>query len=325
MSLIERALERRKQEERARREGTVTANATKPGMANAVQQATAERSDVSTPTSVPLSALEPAAVLRTRGDRVVNIDLHCLRAAGALAPDSEERRLAEEYRIIKRPLLKTMAQGQSGDVRNLVAITSALPGEGKTFTSINLALSLAMERGREVVLVDGDSAKRHLTEILSLGSEPGLLDVGGQDIEIDQVLLRTDIPSLYILPAGTPHAEATEILRSERTLEVLRTLAADPRRIVLIDSAPMLVTSDAGVLASVAGQVVLVVKASDTPQEVVMRAVEAVADDKPVSLILNQVLSAPERHYGYYYGGYGYGHPAYGSETEATAEQAKSL
>ncbi len=118
---------------------------------------------------------------------------------------------------------------------------------------------------------------------------------------------------MYVLPAGNQHVEATEILASERMTALIASLAADPRRIVLIDSPPLLVTSEAGVLASLAGQVVVVVKASETPQEIVLRAVETLPEDKAVSLVLNQVLSVPERsygHYGYYgeYGSYGYGH-----------------
>jgi len=323
MSLIERALERLKQEAAERRKAAeATAKAVPAAEAIPAASATPSVATPATPSS--RESLEPAQAIPCRSDRILTIDLQALRAAGTLAPTTEERRLAEEYRIIKRPLLKTMAQGESQQRRNLVAVTSALPGEGKTFTSINLALSLAMERGRQVILVDGDAAKRHVTHIFGLDGEPGLLDVGGEGVALSQAILSTDVPSLYVLPAGTPHAESTEILRSERTAEVLRSLAADPRCIVLIDSAPMLVTSEAGVLVSVAGQVVMVVKASETPQEVVLRAVEAVSDDKPVSLLLNQVLSAPERHYGYYYGGYGYGRPAYGSEAETPPAKEKS-
>ena len=316
MSLIERALERLKQEEaERRREAEVTAKSAPTPRETVTAPPTAELAAKSLATDIP----PPAQAIPCRADRTLTIDLQALRAAGTLAPTSEERRVAEEYRNVKRPLLKIIAQGEPHQRRNLVAITSALPGEGKTFTSINLALSLSMERGRQVILVDGDAAKRHITHIFGLDGEPGLLEVGGEGISLEQAMLRTDIPSLYVLPAGTPHAESTEILRSERTAEMLQSLLADPRRIVLIDSAPMLVTSEAGVLVTVAGQVVVVVKASDTPQEVVLRAVEAIAEDKPVSLLLNQVLSAPELHYGYYYGGYGYGHAAYGSESDATS------
>jgi Mrp family chromosome partitioning ATPase len=182
-----------------------------------------------------------------------------------------------------------------------------------------------MERGREVVLVDGDVAKRNITNIFGLNGEPGLLDVGADEhVGLEDSILQTDLPSLYLMPAGNPHAEATEILRSERTSSLLTSLASDPQRIVLIDSAPMLVTSDAGVLASLARQVIMVVKASETPQDVVLRAVEAITEDTHVSLILNHVLSAPERHYGYYYGGYGYGRPAYGTEPNAPSSKEEA-
>ncbi len=233
-----------------------------------------------------------------------------MRDAGVIAPEDEERRLAEEYRIIKRPLLKAMTGDEAPALSNILVVTSAVPGEGKTFTSLNLALSLALERNREVVLIDGDVAKRDITHVFGLDEEPGLLDAAGTtDHDLASTILKTDVPSLYVMPAGNQHLEATEILGSERTAALLASLASDPRRIVLIDSPPLLVTTEAGVLTSLAGQVVLVVKASETPQEVVVRAVESITEDKSVSLVLNQVLSVPERSYSNYgyYGSYGYG------------------
>ncbi len=133
-------------------------------------------------------------------------------------------------------------------------------------------------------------------------------------------MFRTDLPSLYVLPAGSRHTEATEILASERMTALIAELASDRRRIVLIDSPPLLVTSEAGVLAALAGQVVVVVKASETPQEIVLRAVETLPEDKSVSLVLNQVLSVPERSYGHYgyYGEYG----SNGNKSDKKAEPA---
>jgi Mrp family chromosome partitioning ATPase len=191
---------------------------------------------------------------------------------------------------------------------NIVVVASALPGEGKTFTTINLALSLALERDRKVVLVDGDVAKGHLTHLLGLDGEPGLLDLSGAGREFAETIVKTDYPSLYVLPAGNKNAEATEILRSERTASLLASLAADPRRIVVIDAPPLLVTSEASVVASLAGQVVLVVKAAETPQEAVMRAIETIADDQPVSLVLTHADAVQVHGYGYY-GRYSYGRP----------------
>jgi protein-tyrosine kinase len=256
-----------------------------------------------------------------RTDRVVRVSRAALRSAGLIGPENEERRIAEEYRLIKRPLLGTIARDDTGPLGKVIVVTSALPGEGKTFTSFNLALSLALERDMQVVIIDGDVARRDISHLLGLDEEPGLLDaVGDTGMRLEQVILRTDIPSLFVMPAGNQHLEATEILASERTVSLLTQLTSEPRRVVLIDSPPLLATTEAGVLTSLAGQVVLVVKASETPQNVVMSAIEAIAEDKPVSLVLNQVLSVPERHYGYYYGGYGYGRDPSDASTGTSAK-----
>ena len=261
------------------------------------------------PKDVPASgAPVELAAAPCRGDRRIQIDVPALRSAGLIAPQDEERQLAAEYRVIKRPLLAGMTGENRLRLGNILVVTSALPGEGKTFTAINLALCLALERDREVVLVDGDVAKAHLTDVFGLDGEPGLLDLGAGTCNLEDVIVRTDNASLYVLPAGSKHAEATEILRSERTTALLAALASDPRRIVLIDSPPLLVTSEAGVVSSLGGQVVMVVKAAGTPQEAVLRALENITDEKPVSLVLNQADAEHVQGYGYY-GRYSYGRP----------------
>ena len=269
-----------------------------------------------------LDASAEAAAMPCRIDRTVHIDISAMRAVGLLAPQDEERQIAAEYRIIKRPLLAGMTGENRLRLGNVLVITSALPNEGKTFTSLNLALSLALERDRKVVLVDGDVAKAHLTHLFGLDGEPGLLDLSVAGREIDETIVKTDYPSLYLLPAGSKHAEATEILRSERTASLLTSLAADPRRIVLIDAPPLLMASEAGVVASLAGQVVLVVKAADTPQEAVMRAIETIAEDQPVSLLLNQADAVQVHGYGYY-GRYNYGRPDDPSENSVGGSDEK--
>ena len=259
-----------------------------------------------------------AVVVPCRSDRAVRIDVPALQAVGLVAPADEERQIAAEYRIIKRPLLA----GMTGENRlrrgNIVVVTSALPGEGKTFTAINLALSLSLERDRKVVLADGDVAKAHLTHLFGLDGEPGLLDLSAAGRVFDETIVKTDQPALYVLPAGNKNAEATEILRSERTASLLASLAADPRRIVVIDAPPLLVTSEASVVASLAGQVVLVVKAAETPQEAVMRAIETIADDQPVSLVLTHADAVQVHGYGYY-GRYSYGRPDNASEKSSSS------
>lgn len=235
-----------------------------------------------------------------RGDRTVCIEISALRTAGLVAPQDEERQLAAEYRLIKRPLLAGMTGDDRLPMGNVVIVTSALPNEGKTFTTVNLALSLALERDRQVVLVDGDVVKAQLTKLWGLDGEPGLLDLGATGLGFEQTIVKTDYPSLFVLPAGNKNAEATEILRSDRVVSLLASLAGDSRRIVLIDAPPLLVTSEAAVVTSLGGQVVVVVKAADTPRDAVLRAVETIAEDKPVSFVLNQVDLLQVHGYSYY-------------------------
>lgn len=264
----------------------------------------AGKAEAESPAATPVVAGAP---MPCRTDRTVRIDVQTLRASGLIAPEVDERQLAEEYRIIKRPLLAAMKGDSPVPLGNVIVVVSALPNEGKTFTCINLALSLALERDREVLLVDGDVAKPHITHLFGLDGEPGLLDlVGAAGRGFDETIIKTEFPSLYVLPAGSQNLQATEILRSERTTSMLAVLAAERQRIVLIDSPPLLVTSEAGVLTSLAGQVVLVIKAGDTPQEAVLRAIETITDEKPISLVLNQADAVREHRYAYY-GQYGYG------------------
>lgn len=261
--------------------------------------------------------------------RIVRIDRDSLRAAGLVPPETQERELADQYRTIKRPLLRTASEPAQSGVPSpqLIMMSSALPGDGKTFSCINLALSIALEKDHLVLLVDGDVAKPHVSRVFGVDGEPGLLDVlADPAMNVESVILPTDIPRLSILPAGRRSDIATELLASARTQQVLDRLAALGRRgIVLLDSPPILLTSEARVLASLAGQIVLVVKAGHTPQHAVKDAVEIIGAGKNVRLVLNQAdLTGPM---GYYYGyRYGYNDAAAdgGVKSEQTIEAAGS-
>lgn len=266
-----------------------------------------------------LRARDDSSEVPCRSDRTVGIDAALLRDAGLVAPSKEQRQIAAELRLVKRPLLAAMSGENRLQLGNVVAVTSALPGEGKTFTAINLALSLALERSRKVILVDGDVAKGHVTSLLELDGEPGLLDLGGSGMRLEETIVRTDNPSLYVLPAGKRSMEATEILRSEGTWSSLAALAASPRNIVVIDAPPLLVTSEASVVASHAGQVLLIVKAAETPQEAVLRAIAMLPEEKPVSLVLTQADPTQLDGYGYGY----YGLKDYGAADDVAAERSR--
>ena len=236
-------------------------------------------------------------------EQAVIIDPNALRAAGMLPPVHQEHEIAQQYRRIKRPLINNalgrgVAQLANG---NIIMITSAVPGEGKTFMSLNLALSMRLEEDITVLLVDGDFVNPRLTNILGLESRPGLLDlVKDPTLVAESVIVATDLPGLSFLPAGRQEANATELVASARMHQVVSRLGSDnPARLVLFDSAPLLVTTESQALAHFAGQVLLVVHADQTPQHVVFDALETLAEDKPVFLVLNQ--NTRHSHSGYYY------------------------
>ena len=235
--------------------------------------------------------------------RTIVINQDALRVAGLLPPTHQERELAQQFRHIKRPLINNalgrgvvpIPQG------NLVMVASAVPGEGKTFTSVNLALSMRLEEDVTVLLVDGDVVSPRISRILGVENEPGLLDVvRDPGVSVGSAILATDVPGLSFLPAGRPDANPTELLASTRMRDVVALLAGhDATRLVLFDSAPLLLTTESHALAQVVGQILVVVRADLTPQHVVLDALETLGEGKPVFLVLNQSMTQP--HAGYYY------------------------
>ena len=209
---------------------------------------------------------------------------------------------AQQFRQIKRPLINAALGRGAARVPqgNLIVVTSAVPGEGKTFTSLNLALSMALEEDLTVLLVDGDAVNPQLTQLFGLESEPGLLDVlADPEVSLTSAMVASDVPGLAFLPAGRPIANATELLSSARMQEVAAHLGADAPRLVVFDSAPLLVTTESQALAQLVGQILMVVRADDTQQHIVLEALEKLDEGKPVALMLNQ--STRQLHAAYYY------------------------
>jgi protein-tyrosine kinase len=249
-------------------------------------------------------------------DRQINLDFERLKAAGLIHPlEDKTSRTVEEFRSIKRPLL-TNVRGEGASVvenANMIMVTSSLAGEGKTFTSINLAMSIAMEMDKTVLLIDADVAKPDVTSRLGIQAKTGLIDVLlDERLTLQDVLLRTDVPKLTLLSAGRKHVHATELLASDRMRQLAMEISTRYHdRIVIFDSPPLLLTTEARVLASLMGQVVVVVEESRTPQHVVKEAVELLATNEIVGIVLNKGMHDKSAHYysGYGgYGGYGYSH-----------------
>jgi exopolysaccharide/PEP-CTERM locus tyrosine autokinase len=252
-----------------------------------------------------------AGVTRPVVSRRIDLDMSVLTACGIITPDSVRSQLGDELRVLKRPLLRNAAGKSAAPIKdaNLIMITSAMPGEGKTYLAANLAISIAMELDHTVLLVDADVARPSVPGVLGFGQEKGLLDVlTDSSLDLSQVLLRTNIEKLSILPAGTQHPRATELLASDAMNHLLADMAQRyPDRIIIFDSPPLLVTTEARALATHMGQVVLVVKAEGTSHAEVKNAVAAI-EACPVKMVaLNKASGHLDGHgYGYGYG-YGYG------------------
>ena len=324
MSIIEKAASRIDQQ----RQAAHSAAATKPGHkaveADAAQQVQHPviESPVPVPAQVAAAAAAPAAepigtapdaaevpVTSARGaTRKVELDLARMRELGMVTAAGGRTSLLEEFRIIKRPLLKRAFGEREANANpsNLIMITSSLPGEGKTYCSINLAMSIAMELDHTVLLVDADVARPSVLRTLGLPAHRGLMDcLVDDELDLSDVLLRTNVDTLAILPAGTSTPRATELLASSTMTQMLHELANRyPDRIIIFDSPPLLLTSEARVLASHMGQIVVVVESQTTTQHAVKEALAQLEGMANVNLIYNKTRDIPgiEETYDYHYG-----------------------
>jgi exopolysaccharide/PEP-CTERM locus tyrosine autokinase len=259
--------------------------------------------------SAPVSAAAPApAKARKQSTRKVELDLNRMRDMGMVTAAGGRTLLVEDFRIIKRPLIKrAFAERAEGDrPGNLIMITSSLPGEGKTYCAINLAMSIAMELDHTVLLIDADVARPSVLRTLGLPAQRGLMDILLDDkLELADVMLRTNVDTLSILAAGTSTPRATELLASQNMSTFLNEIANRyPDRIVIFDSPPLLLTSEAHVLATHMGQIVLVVESETTTQHAVKESLRQLEGCSNVNLIYNKTREFPgiEETYDYHYG-----------------------
>jgi protein-tyrosine kinase len=306
MSLVERAL-KKIQESRAHAPQTYVTPVQAGAPAHTIPLQSSRTPALQQSAAAATSRVSAVPTLEVRPTRVVRVDRDALRHAELLPPVSQDRQLGGEYRQIKRPLIANALGRGVPKIPNghRIMVASAMPGDGKTFTSINLSLSFALEKDLSVVLVDADVAKAHLSRIFGVENEMGLMDLlRDEQLDPESVIMSTDVPGLSILPAGKNIETATELLASARMEQVAAQIGTrDPKRIVLFDSPPLLVTSEAMALASAVGQIVMVVRAGVTPQSAVLDAIELLGEGKSIGLVLNQ--TDEQVRAGYYYQYYG--------------------
>ncbi|HHJ34152.1 MAG TPA: hypothetical protein ENJ87_00150, partial [Gammaproteobacteria bacterium] len=216
-----------------------------------------------------------------------------LQELNMLVPGSQlDPTFSDDYRRIKRPLLSN-AFGKTAQLvnkGNLILVTSSIPGEGKTHTAINLALSMAQERDHTVLLVDCDVAKRGTSRMLGFSNKPGLVDVlEDETINVGDVILRTDIPELCLIPAGRNHDFVTELLSSQKMEKLVGEMGERyDDRIIIFDGPPLLPTPEAQILTGLVGQVVFVIETGKTPQVVVEDALKMIPEDQATGIVMNK-------------------------------------
>jgi protein-tyrosine kinase len=241
---------------------------------------------------------------RHANDPHVRLTDAMLDTLGLRAPKEQERQRASEYRHIKRQVVSELREHE---VRRVIVVASALAGEGKSFTSANLARSLALEPEHTVLLIDADVIKPFISQSLGIADRKGLMDALLEPMRNpEDLVLKTDIEGLSVMPAGSVSHHATEYFASARTREVLDQLLLVPNRIIVIDTLPLLQTTEARALAPFAGQVLLVVRAESTPQAAVHEALTVLGKGRNVKLILNAAVRT--RITRYFAHGYGYGY-----------------
>ncbi len=325
MSLIERAVSRLNENRRESDDPGAGPPAAPPAPSTIQRtsiEALADRLSSEAESSADVAVVEPTPVVERRtperppapaqpAREPVRIHLEGLRARGMVVPSGPATQSAHEFRVIKRPLLGN-AFGRHGQqpVRNgkRIMVTSAFPGEGKSFTSVNLAMSIAAERDHGVLLIDADVARPTIPRELGIHADVGLMDWlidGGPDLS--QLVLPTNVETLSLLPAGRHDQHATEWLASDAMGRLLDELTQRyPDCVLIFDSPPLLVTTEARVLASYMGQIVMVVESGRTPREAVTQALTTIESNEIVGLVLNKAHNIESN--GYYQGyGYGYG------------------
>jgi receptor protein-tyrosine kinase len=314
-SLIERAAAHLKRRNEAQAAQPIAANGDwGNAVAAPVQQPRAQRPQSQAAAAQGEPAPQPQQRRRraapqpesTAHSRQVSIDRGALRQHGIALPSAGRSRIAEEFRIVKRQIVAKFLDEVDSDpeaARNrVIMVTSAKPGEGKTFAAINLALSIASEQDLKVLLIDLDTRHHAMQDMMGIPAGRGLTDLlSNPDVDFADVVLRTNMPNLAVMPAGHPDNRGPELLSSKRTREMFEEMTqryAD--RFIIFDAPSCLASSDPATLASIVGQVVFVVEADQTQQEEVEAGVALVRACPNISLLLNKVRASATDQFGSY-------------------------
>lgn len=242
-------------------------------------------------------------VASSKTSKNIHIDLDELEYRGFLTPNAKNKILFEQYRRIKMPLLNKAFSDRKA-TNNIIMVTSSLSGEGKSYTALNIAMSIAYEFNYTVLHVDADLIRKTSSKMLGLDDSIGLIQYLKNDTaELSDVILSTNIPKLNLLPAGIGDDDLiTELFNSHRMQELIDELSVRYNdRIIIIDSPPIMLDMASRALLKLAKQTLFVVEAEKTPRYIVNDALEIIADVPNVGIVLNKSNQRADKNYGYYY------------------------
>ena len=305
MSTIEKALAKQKQAELDRKKSL----AAEPVLSTQQKNETVTNVKHKEPASVAPTVENNNSVVQQTNKETIIINGENLDKRGFIFSPKSAHHIQEEFRHIKRKLLNNAFGPASKTLKhsNLIMVTSSSANEGKTFISINLALSLALEQDKTVLLIDADVLRPSLHREFEFESRRGLLEFLLDEVSsLSDVIYNTNIPNLKLIPAGKPHHLTNELLASTRMATLAEELAERyPDRIVIFDCPPILGVTETPVLSSLVGQAIVVVEESKTKVDNVKKAVAQLDEDIAIGLVMNKTVRSKKDEYGYY--GYGYG------------------
>ena len=307
MSTIEKALAKQKQAEQDKKdniETKVTDNSQQSGDLKSTQFESSTNSD-----NISASTEEDHLAQTTKREKeTIILKGAQLTERGFIYNSGSAHHIQEEFRHIKRKLLNNAFGPAAKTLKhsNLIMVSSSNPNEGKTFISINLALSIALEQEKTVLLVDADVLRPSLHRELQFESKQGLLEYLLDEVQsLSDVIYNTNVPNLKLIPAGKAHHLTNELLASIKMAALAEELAQRyPDRIVIFDCPPILGVTETPVLSSLVGQAVVVVEESKTKINDVKKAVSQLDEDIAVGFVMNKTVMSKKDGYGYY--GYGY-------------------
>ncbi len=276
----------------------------KLGQANSAPTETVS-ADIPVPT-ITRSVTEPADLRAST--QFIDIDLESLSKRNFVAKATERKLIYEEYRVIKRKLINNAFGPLSSTLRNpnLILVSSSRPGEGKTFTSVNLALSIALEQDKTVLLVDADVLRPNVSRTLEISVPRGLTDYLSSDtVDVSDIMYSTNVERLKLIAAGKPHHLSTELLASDKMAALVNEFASRyPDRIVIFDAPPLLGVNETSVLAAMCGQAVIVLEENKTKLNELEKAISMLPPDLATGFVINKAHYSRDKGYGYGYGYY---------------------